>query len=336
MTSTNTGRQVFKDLYGTDAELTPLYGELDDNFLAETASGEQRVLKIMHVGCDPQRVDLQYRALVHLADTASDLNLPEVIPTTTGQAYVDFSVDGVKRLVWSLRFCPGSLLEDVETHTDYLIRSFGRMLAKLDLGLKSFSHPAMKQRNKWELTRAAATRPFVRYVNDDEATPVEAVLRRFENTTQDKLASLPHSVIHNDANYGNVLVNVTESGDEYVDGIFDFGDMSYQPIICEVAIALAYLAVGKDDPLTACCGFLESYTELIQLDDDEIAVLYDLMLTRLAVIIAIASERQHADPDDQLGQMDRQPVLDALLRLAGISQQQAIDAFAQASARTSN
>jgi Ser/Thr protein kinase RdoA (MazF antagonist) len=336
MTSTSTGRQVFKDLYGTDAELTPLYGELDDNFLAEAASGEQRVLKIMHVGCDPQRVDLQYRALVHLADTASDLNLPEVIPTTTGQAYVDFSVDGVKRLVWSLRFCPGSLLEDVETHTDHLIRSFGRMLAKLDLGLKSFSHPAMKQRNKWELTRAAAARPFVRYVNDDEATPVEAVLRRFENTTQDKLASLPHSVIHNDANYGNVLVNVTESGGEYVDGIFDFGDMSYQPIICEVAIALAYLAVGKDDPLAACCGFLESYTELIQLDDDEIAVLYDLMLTRLAVIIAIASERQHADPDDQLGQMDRQPVLDALLRFAGISQQQAIDAFGQASARTSN
>ena len=336
MMSTNTARQVLKDLYEIDAELTPLYGELDNNFLVVTGGGERRILKIMHEGCDPQRVDLQYRAMAHLADTVSDLNLPRVIPTSAGQPYVDFVVDGVQRLVWLLTYCPGTLLEDVATHTDNLIRSFGRTLASLDLGFKSFSHPAMKQLNKWELTRASAARPFTQYVGGDEAKQLDAVFKRFEDHTLTRLANLPHSVIHNDANYGNVLVNVTESGDEYVDGIIDFGDMSYQPIICEVAIALAYLAVDKDDPHAACCRFLESYTELIQLNDDEIAVLYDLILTRLAVIIAIASERQQADPDDQLGQMDKQPVFDAILRLTSISRQEAIDAFGQARSRLAN
>jgi Ser/Thr protein kinase RdoA (MazF antagonist) len=335
MTSQSTAKQVLKDLYEIDADLVKLYGELDDNFLVTTQDGEKRILKIMHEGCDPQRVDLQYRAMAHLADTAGSLILPRVIPTTAGQGYVNVAVDGVLRLVWSLTYCPGTLLEDVPTHTDGLIRSFGRTMAVLDLGLKSFTHPAMKQRNKWELTRAGAVRPFVQHVDGDLTTQVEAVLERFEETIQQKLLHLPHSVIHNDANYGNVLVNENAAGDATVDGIIDFGDMSYQPIICEVAIALAYLAVGKNDPLSACCRFLESYTERCELDADEIAVLYDLMLTRLAVSIAIASERRQADPDDQLGQMDKEPVFAALKTLAGISRRQAEDAFQRASAGTS-
>ncbi len=336
MTSTSTARQVLKDLYEIDADLTQLYSELDDNFLAITESGESRILKIMHVGCDPQRVDLQCQAMAHLADAANKLNLPRVIPTNAGQAYTDFDVDGVKRLVWSLKFCPGTLLEEVTPHTDDLIRSFGRTMAMLDVGLKSFTHPAMKQRHKWELTRAAASRPFVQFVGSDAAPQIDAVLRRFENTTQEKLESLPHSVIHNDANDGNVLVNVTESGNAVVDGLIDFGDISYQPTVCEVAIALAYVVIDKDDPLAVCTRFLESYNGLNPLNDDEVAVLYDLILTRLAVSIAIAAERRHADPDDQLGSQDKRPAIRALSRFAVISAQTAESVFRQACAKSAN
>ena len=336
MTSTSTARQVLKDLFEIDADLTRLYSELDDNFLAGTESGERRILKIMHVGCDPQRVDLQCRAMAHLADTANELNLPRVIPTPAGQEYTEFDVDGVKRLVWSLRYCPGTLLEEATPHTDGLIRSFGRTMALLDRGLKSFAHPAMKQRHKWELTRAAASRPFVQFVGSDAAPQIDAVLRRFENTTQEKLESLPHSVIHNDANDGNVLVNATDAGDAVVDGLIDFGDISYQPTVCEVAIALAYVVIDKDDPLAVCTRFLESYNGLNPLNDDEIAVLYDLILTRLAVSIAIAAERRHADPDDQLGSQDKRPAINALSRLADISPEAAESVFRQACAKSTN
>ena len=71
MTNTGTATRVLKDLYGIDAELSGLYGELDDNFLATMANGEKRILKIMHVGCDPQRVDFQCEAMLHLAGTVS-------------------------------------------------------------------------------------------------------------------------------------------------------------------------------------------------------------------------------------------------------------------------
>lgn len=336
MTSTSTARQVLNDLYEIDANLTELYSELDDNFLAVTKRGEKRILKIMHVGCDPQRVDLQYRAMAHLAETEDMLNLPRVIPTADGKAFVEFEVGGVRRLIWSLRYCPGTLLEEVTPHTDDLIRSFGRTMALLDLGLKSFTHPAMKQLHKWELTRAGAARPLAQYVGGDAGTQIDAVLRRFGETTQAKLANLPHSVIHNDANDGNVLVNVTDVGDPVVDGLIDFGDISYQPTVCEVAIALAYIVIDKNDPLDACRGFLESYNELKQLNDDEIAVLYDLILARLAVSVAIAADRRHADPDDQLGSQDKRPAKRAISRLADISPRAAENVFRQACGKSSN
>ena len=336
MTSARTGRQVLRDLYEVDAKLTPLYGELDDNFLAETTSGEKRILKIMHAGCNLQRVDLQCEAMRHLAPTAIGLNLPLAIPTTAGQACIEIDVDGIRRLVWSLRYCPGTLLKHVTPLSNGLMRSFGRMMALIDLGLESFTHPAMKQRHKWELTRAGRALPFVQYVEGDAASRIDAVLRHFENNTLEKLKDLPHSVIHNDANEGNVLVNVTDGGDTVVDGLIDFGDMSYQPTVCEVAIALAYVVTDADDPLAGCAGFLESYSELKGINDDEIAVLYDLILTRLAVIVAIAAERRHADPDDQLGNQDRRRTVRAISRLADISPKEAENAFRQACAKSAN
>ncbi len=335
MTSTGTAKQVLNDLYAIDADLTPLYGELDDNFLAVTKGGEKCILKIMHVGCDPQRVDLQFRAMAHLENSANELNLPWVIPAIDGNAYTEIDFDGVSRLVWSLKYCPGTLLKNV-THTHELMRSFGRTMALLDLDLRSFSHPAMRQLNKWELTRAATVRPFVKYLGDDVNGQVEAVLRRFEDDILEKLVELPHSVIHNDANDANVLVNVTDSGEEIVNGLIDFGDMSYQPRVCEVAISLSDIVIDKDDPLTPCGSFLGSYNELCELNDDEIALIYYLILTRLAVSVTIAAERHQVDPEDQLGRMDKRPTIRAIGRLAGISRQTAQELFRQACGKSSN
>ena len=319
MISTSTARQILKDSYDLDAELTSLYGELDDNFLAVTGNGEKRILKIMHDGCKEQRVDLQCRAIAHLADTAGQLNLPRVIPTKAGQPYTVVSVDSVDRVVWSLVFCPGTLLADFTPHTDEVMRSFGRTMGLIDVGLKSFTHPAMRQGHQWELTRAAASRSLVQHLTGDAARQVDSVLRRFENVTAEKLERLPHSVIHNDANDDNVLVNVPEDGCGVVDGLIDFGDITYQPTVCEVAIALAYAVLNKDDPLTVCARFLEAYNEIKPLRGDELAVLFDLIMTRLAVSIAIAAARRIEDPDDPYNSANTDPAIRALSLLADYS-----------------
>ena len=330
MISTSAARQVLKDLYDLDAELTMLYGELDDNFLAVSGNGEKRILKIMHDGCKEQRVDLQCQAMARLADTAAELKLPRVIPTKAGQLYTVVSVDGVDRLVWSLMFCPGTLLADFTPHTDEVMRSFGRTMALFDVGLESFTHPAMRQGHRWDLTRAAAARSLVQHLAVDVARQVDAVLRRFENVTAKKLERLPHGVIHSDANNENVLVNITEDGCGAVDGLIDFGDITYQPIVCEVAIALAYAVMDKDDPLTVCARFLEAYNEIKPLSGGELAVLYDLIMTRLAVSIAIAAARRIEDSDDSYNGANKDPAIRALSLLGDHSPRVAECQFRQA------
>ena len=46
---------------------------------------------------------------------------------------------------------------------------------------------------------------------------------------------LPHSVIHNDANDYNVLIE-----DGRMSGLLDFGDLVHSATVCDLAIALAY------------------------------------------------------------------------------------------------
>lgn len=330
MTETRTAKEILHDLYGIDAELALLYGEFDDNYLAVAQNGEKTVLKIMHAGCPVERVDLQYQALSHLAETASELNLPRAISTMGSKPYATASVNGVERLVWLLRFCEGTLLEDVTARPDTLIRSFGRTLALLDVGLRTFTHPAMRPGHEWELTRAAKARVHLPHVSDAAQRLVETVLRRFERDTLGTLGELPHSVIHNDANDGNVLVNINDAGVAEVDGLIDFGDISYQPTVCDAAIALSYVVINKDDPLSTCAVFLEGYNKINPLSEKELAVLLEMMMLRLAVSIAITAGRRSKDPDDPIGSQDKEPAIRALKHLAGISRQKALRRFRRA------
>lgn len=316
MTSTSAARQVLKDLYGIDAELTKLYGEFDDNYLAVAANGEKRILKIMRVGCDAQRVDIQCQAMAYLQETAGGLNLPSVIPTSADQLYTSAEVDGTDRIMWLLRYCEGELLEQVNPQSDDLLQSFGRTLALVDVGLSLFEHPAMRPGHEWELTRAGAARRYSQHVAAESRGLVDETLARFESETVMRLGDLRHSVIHNDANDGNVLVNVGADGKAVVDGLIDFGDISYQPMVCDAAIALSYVVLNKDDPVSACASFLKGYNDVNALSADEIAVLQDLTMARLAVSISISAGRRSKDPDDPVGSQDKQRAMRALAQLA--------------------
>jgi ethanolamine-phosphate phospho-lyase len=58
------------------------------------------------------------------------------------------------------------------------------------------------------------------------------------------LPNLRTSIIHNDANEWNLLVQRGA-----ISGIIDFGDITWAPLINELAIAISYGIMGKDDPV---------------------------------------------------------------------------------------
>jgi len=97
--------RLAREIYGIEATARALPGEYDDNFHLAGADGRAFVLKVMHPARERSFIDLQCRALTHLAQRAPQLPLPRVIPNQSGELFTSIvTADGSTRLVWLLTF----------------------------------------------------------------------------------------------------------------------------------------------------------------------------------------------------------------------------------------
>jgi hydroxylysine kinase len=76
-----------RELYGIEANAKSLPGEYDDNFHLIARDQQQFVLKVMHPARDVSFVDMQARALQHLAEKLPQQQLSRVIKNTDGQLF---------------------------------------------------------------------------------------------------------------------------------------------------------------------------------------------------------------------------------------------------------
>src|SRR2546421_7038905 len=158
-----------RDLYGLEATAALLPGEYDENFqltLSEGAFSRGRgdsvqassrfVLKVMHPARARSFLDLQCRALEHLAERAPHLTLPRVCPTLAAEPFTAITApDGSQRLVWLLTYVPGTVLAKARPHSRDLLRSLGKFLGEMSVALADFTHPAANRQLKCALARAS-------------------------------------------------------------------------------------------------------------------------------------------------------------------------------------
>lgn len=323
-------QQTIKDIYKKDLVFQQLAGELDLNYKATAKDGSQYIVKVMRTGCEEALISLQCAAILHLEKLKTTIALPSVILTIKEQTYTRISIDGAQRLLWMLSYCPGTLLADFRPHTADLMYSFGESIAHLTNGFIGFTHPNMKRGHQWELTEALMVQPYLSHINGPAQEQSEKVINHFEKVLYKELAALPHSVIHNDANDYNVVVQTNEQEQSKVTAVFDFGDMGYQPTICELAVSLAYACMDKKNPLQVCIAFLKGYASIRSITIAELEVLLDLIKTRLAVSIAMSSYRQTLNREDPYITISQAPAKQALDQLSNIDENFAICAFRQA------
>jgi len=285
--------KIARELYGVEATATRLNGEFDDNFHLRGSS--EYILKVMREGCDRAFVEMQIAAMEHL-----------------GESRVAGGIrDYHGRIVWMLHWKPGKLLAETKYHSPQLLRNFGRLMARTDAKLATFDHLRAYKELKWDLKRAFWIHEYLHLTADP------ALIERILDNTPN-LDSLPHSVIHGDANDHNVLVD----GDEV--SIIDFGDLHYTATICELAIACAYVALNKKDPLIAISHVVAGYRPA------ELEVLFPLILLRLAVSVVNSAHRKTLFPDDPYITISESAAWDALRKLSAIHPRLALYVFRQA------
>src|SRR5437016_13592563 len=97
--------RLARELYGLAATARALPGEYDDNFQLTSGDGHGFVLKVMHPAREQSFIDMQCRALQHLAKHAPQLILPRVMPNRQAELFSStVAADGSMRLVWILTF----------------------------------------------------------------------------------------------------------------------------------------------------------------------------------------------------------------------------------------
>jgi 4-aminobutyrate aminotransferase-like enzyme/Ser/Thr protein kinase RdoA (MazF antagonist) len=318
-------RRLVRQLWGEDvAACKPLVGELDQNIRVESPSGRPSVLKVMHPGYSEAHLDLQARALERIAEVAPDLPVPRVLRTERGELFGQ----AAGHLVWRISWLPGARLEGVRPRHPALLQEVGHTLGAIQRALEGLEHPAAHRHHDWDLARAGPILERHAVI----PTParrgwVAAAAEAYRADVEPELSSLPSGLVHGDANDYNVLVDLPEARHEVprkLTGILDFGDMVHTARVCDVAIAAAYALMGEEDPVGAIADLALGFHQVMPLSQRELRVLLPLVRTRLAVSVIRSTERRVDFPDHEYLTVSEAPAWDALERLAGVEDREAL------------
>lgn len=280
--------RIAEESFGLHATARELPSERDQNFLLTDESGQKFVLKIANGLESLPLLEAQNAMLEHLGRKISFC--PRVVSD------VKFKLNHFMRL---MTYLPGVPLAEVKPHSSVLLRDLGRKLGQMDRVLADFDHPAIHRDFHWDLANGnRIIEEFGGLVDDPE------LVRkcRFDGNPD-----LRRSVIHGDANDYNILVAA-----DHVTGLIDFGDIVHSWTIGNLAIAVAYVVLGKDDPRAAAAHVVEGYGEEFEVVDQEI--LWKLVRLRWAMSVCIAACQQRQRPENEYLKISQRAIIDALLK----------------------
>jgi 4-aminobutyrate aminotransferase-like enzyme/Ser/Thr protein kinase RdoA (MazF antagonist) len=313
-------RRIALELYGLQVEAYALPGERDCNFRLKNEAGREFLLKIAPIMEERAAIDLQNKALKHMVIRDPSLLLPRVSITNSREAIATITgAGGKKHFVRLLTFIPGKVLAETKPHTPELLHSLGSTMGRMDKALQDFTHPAAHRTLRWDLQRTLWTRDYLQYIEQPERRSiVEHFLSLFEGQVLPVAPTLRMSVIHNDANDFNVLVNAADGGARQVVSVVDYGDMVYTYTVCEPAIAVAYTMLNKADPLAAAAHVVAGYHKAFPLNEAEIEALYPLICARLCISVVNSAYQQKVEPQNDYLTISEQPAWALLEQLVDV------------------
>lgn len=285
--------------WGISGKLTRLDGEYDLNFLVEATNGKDYVLKVMRAGCAADLVDMQIKALAHIADSAPGLPFPKVFPSLGGTSLPELTdEEGQARLAWLQERLPGDCYAKVTPKSQSLILKLGRVLGATDRALKDFRHDGLNRDFKWDLIQAGWVGEQLTAITDPHRQGLMREIANAFTAVKPTLESLPKQAIHNDANDYNILIDGDLGEAKQVTGLIDLGDMCAAPRVCDLAIAGAYVVLDHPNPEAALVALVQGYHAAARLSPQEIDLIWPLLQMRLAVSVVNSTLMAIENPED--------------------------------------
>jgi len=283
---------LFKHYGLENISLTKMEGYVSTNFRVDSDQG-RFVLKVYPIS---EKEDVL--AETELIQQLNYLPLEAVsnpIKNSSAEILTLIRLDGEEKLLRLITFVEGQFMAEAE-HTDPMLRSLGSFVAKMDRHLIGYQNQGIQARNlDWDLKNISVSRQLQKHIIS--ATDRKLVAHFFLQWDQHvfpKMSQLRKSIIHNDANDWNVLVNNGE-----VTGIIDFGDAAHTAVIFELAITITYALFGKEDPVKSSLPIIAGFHSEFPILKEELDLLYYLIAGRLCMGVCTTANEKKIQPDNK-------------------------------------
>jgi 4-aminobutyrate aminotransferase-like enzyme/Ser/Thr protein kinase RdoA (MazF antagonist) len=316
-------REIARTRFGVDGDARQLVSERDQNFVLQ-GDGPGWVLKVSNAAEDRAVVEMEVAAVEHVARMDPGLPVPLPRHARDGAAVADVTVGDARHLVRMIPYLPGRNAQPSELD-ERTIREIGVVVARLARALRGFFHPAGGRVIEWDQKHLPDLARHAQLIDDSSRRDLLGrALERFQRRVMPVLPTLRAQVIHNDMTLDNLLLD--ESGT--VTGIIDFGDMAHTATVLDVPATLQSLVRDRPDVFGVAAEFLQGYTSVLPLEDEEVELLGDLLAGRMVQTILISAWRTRQFPEnayitgwaepawDLLGQLEQVGFDEASRRLA--------------------
>ena len=296
---------IVKKNYRLACESELLAGYVDKNFLIKTKQGEKFILKLSQA--PSELLEAQNSLLGYIDKRDPSLNVQKVVPANN-HLLLQNEIEGEAWNIRLLTYLEGQHFAEVN-HTKGLMESLGGYLGRLTNAMNGFSHPEFKARTlEWDIQRTLLNRKYLDKISAPQDRKwVQYYMLQFNELVVPLLPDLRHSVIYGDANDRNILIK-----NESVNSVIDFGDAVYSQVINELAIAITYAVMGKEDPLGWAIPIVKGFHSQYPLEKNEIAVLYYLVAARLCISVCQSAKSKIEDPDNEYITVSEKPAWDLI------------------------
>jgi Ser/Thr protein kinase RdoA (MazF antagonist) len=285
---------LLERVWGIGGSLSPLPSERDQNVRVDVGGRPTYVLKIANPREQPAFLDAQDAVLTRLV--AAGLPVGRSVPPLD-RSVVSVPVAGQPARVRLVTWLDGTPVASATSRSTDLPNALGALMGRVTVALDGLTHPGADRPFQWDVRRAPET---VRAALPAVADPGRRVLleRALErlHAAGPRLDRLRRSVLHNDANDHNVLLD--DAG--RIAGLLDLGDMVWSITAAEAAVAAVYLIDPSRDPQTVASTVVAGFERAFPLRDDERSAIPDLLLARMAISVSISAVQATLDPDPYL------------------------------------
>lgn len=204
-----------------------------------------------------------------------------------------------------------------EQVTDQLLQDIAATAANMLRQLQTIKSPIIKAReHDWNLRDYHLVKPMIRHITDPAKQKIVAhYFALFEQDVLPAFRRLRHSVIYGDFNEANIIIDKGQ-----LEGVIDFGDISYSPVACELAILLTYMMMMfPENCFEKAKIIIQQFQQNFPLTEEEIELLPHLIALRTCVSVCKSANEKAANQHTDYILISEQPAWNLLNKWISIN-----------------